>query len=145
MQSILVCAVFQLFSLLAVSSGLNIHRNTQRIKYRAEGLFHKIIHKEVPCDFIHEDDLCLAFNDLNPQAPAHFIVLPKKKIISLAMASDSDAQIIGHMMIVAKKVAAQMMLKDYRVVVNSGREALQMTGHLHLHVLGGRVMHWPPG
>ncbi|XP_017304168.1 uncharacterized protein LOC103520999, partial [Diaphorina citri] len=88
---------------------------------------------------------CVAFDDINPQAPEHFLVLPKKKIVSLSLAADEDAKILGHLMIVAKKVAAKKLIRNYRVVVNNGWEAVQFSGHLHLHVLGGRPLHWPPG
>ncbi|KAI5749059.1 uncharacterized protein LOC103508380 isoform X3 [Diaphorina citri] len=145
-NSALVALVIQLTWYVAQSSGGEQKQSfTQKLKHRNNGLFDKIVRKEVPCDFLHEDDLCVAFDDINPQAPEHFLVLPKKKIVSLSLAADEDAKILGHLMIVAKKVAAKKLIRNYRVVVNNGWEAVQFSGHLHLHVLGGRPLHWPPG
>ncbi|XP_008319861.2 adenosine 5'-monophosphoramidase HINT1 [Cynoglossus semilaevis] len=109
-------------------------------------IFGRIIRKEIPADLIHEDDKCVAFNDISPQAPTHILVVPKKPIIQLSQADDSDADVLGHLLIVAKKVATQAGLsKGYRIVINDGADGGQSVYHLHVHVLGGRTMRWPPG
>ncbi|XP_030011996.1 adenosine 5'-monophosphoramidase HINT1 [Sphaeramia orbicularis] len=109
-------------------------------------IFGKIIRREIPATFIHEDDLCVAFNDVAPQAPTHILVVPKKPIVQLSKAEEGDAALLGHLMIVAKKCAEQAGLtRGYRVVVNDGADGGQSVYHIHLHVLGGRQMQWPPG
>lgn len=109
-------------------------------------IFQKIIDKEIPADIIYEDDRCLAFRDISPQAPTHVLVIPKKAIVSLAQARDDDAALLGHLMIVARKVAEQEGLTNgYRTVMNSGPDGGQSVDHLHVHVLGGRKLTWPPG
>ncbi|XP_032873661.1 histidine triad nucleotide-binding protein 1 [Amblyraja radiata] len=109
-------------------------------------VFGKIIRKEIPCEFIHEDDKCVAFKDMAPQAPVHFLVVPKKPISHLSKAEDSDAELLGHLMIVGKKCAAKLGLSNgYRLVLNEGQDGGQSVFHIHLHVLGGREMDWPPG
>lgn len=88
----------------------------------------------------------MAFNDLSPQAPIHFLVIPRKAIAMLDNAEDGDAELLGRLMIAGKKIAAQVGLANgYRVVINNGREGSQSVYHLHLHFLGGRQMNWPPG
>ncbi|KAK0140629.1 Histidine triad nucleotide-binding protein 1 [Merluccius polli] len=109
-------------------------------------IFGKIIRKEIPATLIHEDDLCIAFPDIAAQAPTHFLVVPKKPITQLSKAEDCDAALLGHLMIVARKCAAQMGLSNgYRVVLNEGPDGAQSVYHIHLHVMGGRQMSWPPG
>lgn len=109
-------------------------------------IFGKILRKEIPCDFIHEDDQCIAFNDINPQAPVHFLVIPRKPIAQLSMAEDGDEGLLGHLMIVARKLAKERGLENgFRLVINDGKDGAQSVFHLHLHVLGGRQMQWPPG
>lgn len=109
-------------------------------------IFDKIIAKEIPADIIHEDDQCLAFRDIAPQAPTHFLVIPKKPIVSIAEISDTDAPLMGHLMAVVRDLANEEGLADgYRVVVNCGPDGGQSVDHLHLHVLGGRALTWPPG
>jgi len=108
-------------------------------------LFAKIARGELPADIVYEDDLALAFRDINPQAPSHLLVIPRKPIERLSYAEDADAELLGHLMGVARKVAAQEGLADFRVVVNDGAGAGQTVFHLHLHVLGGRPLGWPPG
>ncbi|XP_050306115.1 adenosine 5'-monophosphoramidase HINT1 [Anthonomus grandis grandis] len=109
-------------------------------------IFGKILRKEIPCKFIYEDDQCVAFDDINPQAPVHFLVIPRKAISQLSKAEDSDEALLGHLMIVAKKIAATRKLdKGFRLVVNDGPIGAQSVYHLHIHVLSGRQMHWPPG
>ena len=109
-------------------------------------IFSKIISREISADILHEDDLCLAFRDINPKAPTHFLVIPKKEIVSLAELSDEDELIVGRCVMVASKVAAAEGLEaGYRVVANTRADGGQEVDHLHFHVLGGRKMNWPPG
>nr|KAF6446985.1 histidine triad nucleotide binding protein 1 [Rousettus aegyptiacus] len=109
-------------------------------------IFGKIIRKEIPAKIIFEDDQCLAFHDISPQAPTHFLVIPKKHISQISVAEDDDESLLGHLMIVGKKCAADLGLKKgYRMVVNEGSDGGQSVYHVHLHVLGGRQMNWPPG
>ncbi|OSX70805.1 hypothetical protein BU14_0666s0010 [Porphyra umbilicalis] len=113
----------------------------------AETIFSKIIRKEIPADIVHEDDQCLAFNDVNPQAPVHILVIPKKPISQLSLATSEDSALLGHLMSTASAVAKAAGIADggFRVVVNDGKDGCQSVYHLHLHVLGGRTMGWPPG
>jgi len=109
-------------------------------------LFGKIIRREIPANIVYEDDLCLAFRDINPQAPTHVLLVPKKEIDMLANAGPEDQALLGHMLLAAGKIATQLGLADaFRVVVNNGAAAGQSVFHLHLHILGGRKLHWPPG
>ncbi|NES66783.1 MAG: histidine triad nucleotide-binding protein [Okeania sp. SIO2D1] len=109
-------------------------------------LFSKIIRREIPADIVYEDDMALAFKDINPQAPVHILVIPKKPIPKLADASPEDHSLMGHLLLTAKRVAQEAGLENgYRVVINNGAEAGQTVFHLHLHILGGRQMQWPPG
>ena len=108
-------------------------------------LFQKIIDREIPADIVYEDDLALAFRDVNPQAPTHVLVIPKKAIAKVSDATAEDAALLGHLMLVTAKVAELEGLTDYRIAVNNGAGAGQSVFHLHLHVLGGRPMGWPPG
>ena len=111
----------------------------------AETLFSKIIKREIPADIIYEDDDALAFRDINAQAPVHFLVIPKKPIAKLSDAHAEDQALLGHLLLVANKVAAQEGLTDFRLNVNNGAGASQTVFHLHIHVLGGRPFNWPPG
>ena len=109
-------------------------------------IFKKIIDREIPADLIHEDDVCLAFRDVNPQAPTHFLVIPRKEIVSLGELSDEDESIVGHCVMAASKIAtAEGLDAGWRLVANIGEEGGQTVPHLHFHVLGGRKMKWPPG
>jgi histidine triad (HIT) family protein len=111
-----------------------------------ETIFSKIIRREIPADIVYEDDLALAFKDVNPQAPVHILVIPKKVIPKLAAAEDNDTDLLGHLLQTVKKVAAQLGLeKGYRVVINTGEDGGQTVYHMHLHILGGRNLSWPPG
>ena len=111
-----------------------------------ETLFSKIIRKEIPADIVYEDDLALAFRDINPQAPVHILVIPKQPIAKLADAESEDRDLMGHLLLTVKRVAEQLGLSNgYRVVINSGSDGGQTVDHLHLHILGGRQMKWPPG
>lgn len=112
----------------------------------AETIFSRIIRREVPARIVHEDDLCLAFHDVAPQAPVHVLVIPKRAIESLATAAEDDASLLGHLVVVATRVARDLGLADgYRLVVNCGRQGGQSVDHLHVHLLGGRQLGWPPG
>ena len=108
-------------------------------------IFKKIIDRDIPADIVYEDELCLAFRDINPVAPVHILVIPKKEIVSLGSMVTEDATLIGHCMAVCKTVANQEGLEDFRIVTNSGAGAGQSVFHLHFHVLGGRSLSWPPG
>lgn len=108
-------------------------------------IFKKIIDKEIPADVVYEDDQCLAFRDVNPAAPTHILVIPKREIARLDQMSAEDAPLMGHLMYVATLVAKQENLSGFRLVVNSGASAGQSVFHLHLHVIGGRSLSWPPG
>jgi histidine triad (HIT) family protein len=109
-------------------------------------IFTKIIAREIPANIVYEDDVCLAFHDINPQAPTHVLVIPKKEITGVSALEDADAAIIGHLYLVIRKLAEQLGLSGgYRVVVNNGVAAGQSVDHLHFHLLGGRPLAWPPG
>jgi histidine triad (HIT) family protein len=109
-------------------------------------IFGKIIRKEIPADIIYEDDLALAFKDVNPQAPTHVLIIPKQPIPQLSLATEEDQALLGHLLLIVKKIAAQLNLeKGYRVVINNGEEGGQTVYHLHVHLLGDRPMQWPPG
>ena len=109
-------------------------------------LFGKIIRREIPADIVYEDDLCLAFRDINPQAPTHVLLIPKKEIDKLSNARSEDQALLGYLLLAAGKVANQLGVADaFRLVVNNGAQAGQSVFHLHLHILGGRALRWPPG
>lgn len=109
-------------------------------------IFKRIIDGEIPAKIIHDDDLCLAFHDVSPQAPVHVLVIPKKEIASVAQVADEDAPLLAHMWLVIRDLAAKLQLADgYRVVVNTGSDGGQSVDHLHFHLLGGRKLTWPPG
>ncbi|XP_029961059.1 histidine triad nucleotide-binding protein 2, mitochondrial isoform X2 [Salarias fasciatus] len=112
----------------------------------APTIFSKVIDKSIPADIIYEDDKCLAFRDISPQAPVHFLVIPRVPIPRISEAKDDDTELLGHLLVVAKNVAKQESLDEgYRVVINDGKHGAQSVFHLHVHVLGGRQMKWPPG
>jgi histidine triad (HIT) family protein len=112
----------------------------------AETIFSKIIDRKIPARIEYEDDRCLAFHDVAPQAPTHVLVIPKKPIPSLADLEPADEALVGHLVMVATQLAAKLGLGDgYRLVVNCGRDGGQSVDHLHVHLLGGRAMRWPPG
>jgi histidine triad (HIT) family protein len=109
-------------------------------------VFKRIIDREIPAKIVYEDDLCLAFEDIKPQAPTHLIVIPKREIGSLDDLTEQDSGLAGHLLLVAKKIAAELELSGgYRVVTNCGRDAGQEVLHLHFHLLAGRKLGWPPG
>jgi len=110
-------------------------------------VFDKIIAREIPADIVFEDERCLAFRDISPQAPVHVLVIPKERIRSLSTATADRAALLGHLLHVCAEVARSEGIEDdgYRVVTNIGGHGGQSVEHLHLHVLGGRQMTWPPG
>ena len=109
-------------------------------------IFGKIIRREIPADIVYEDDLALAFKDVNPQAPTHILVIPKKPIPRLSESEAEDMELMGHLLMTVKKVAEEANLSNgYRVVINNGNDGGQTVDHLHLHILGDRSMTWPPG
>ena len=112
----------------------------------ADTIFGRIVRGEIPAHIEHDDDLCLAFHDVAPPAPTHVLVIPKKPIPSLAEAQDDDERLLGHLVLVATRLARKLGLGDgYRLVVNCGRDGGQSVDHLHVHLLGGRSLGWPPG
>ncbi|MDC3181061.1 histidine triad nucleotide-binding protein [Gammaproteobacteria bacterium] len=108
-------------------------------------IFAKMIQGEIPTEFVYEDEHCIVIHDIHPQAPTHMLVIPKKAIPRLSQAEIEDQTCLGHLLMVAKKVAQAEGLESYRVVINDGVDACQSVYHLHLHVLGGRGFSWPPG
>lgn len=115
----------------------------------APTFFDKLVSKEIPANIIFEDELCMAFRDINPQGPVHFLVIPKNKdgLNRLSNAREDQKGLLGHLMFVAQKVAHQenLVKGGYRLVVNDGPAGCQSVYHLHIHVIGGRQMTWPPG
>ena len=112
----------------------------------AKSLFQKIADKEIPAKLIYEDETCVAFHDIAPQAPSHFLVIPRKLIPRIAEATVADEALLGHLLLVAKKVAHDLKLeKGFRIVINNGPDGGESVPHLHVHVLGGRHLNWPPG
>ncbi|MGD8642382.1 MAG: histidine triad nucleotide-binding protein, partial [Gammaproteobacteria bacterium] len=109
-------------------------------------IFGKIVNGEIPADIVYEDDWCMAFKDVNPQAPMHVLLIPKKPVPRLMDAQMDDQQMLGHMMLKAPEVAAQQGYGDaFRLVINNGEQVGQTVFHLHIHILGGRPFSWPPG
>ena len=112
----------------------------------SETLFSKIIHREIPADIVHEDEQCLAFRDVNPQAPVHILVIPKKPLAMISDAADEDQALLGHLLMTASKIAKQEGFGEaFRLIVNNGEDAGQTVFHLHVHILAGRSFAWPPG
>ena len=110
-------------------------------------IFSKIINKEIKANIIYEDELSIAFSDINPQAPTHILVIPKKEIKKISDINEEDKNLMGHLIFITKKIAEDLKLsKDgYRIVINNGEKGGQVIYHLHIHLLGGRQMKWPPG
>ena len=109
-------------------------------------IFTKIINREIPADIVFEDERCLAFRDVNPQAPVHILVIPKKPIVKLSDADSTDGELLGHLLTTASSIAAEEgHAEAFRVVINNGADAGQSVFHLHLHILAGRPFSWPPG
>lgn len=111
----------------------------------ADTIFGQIARGEAAADLVYEDDRALAFRDIVPKAPTHILVIPRKPIPRLSQAEDGDEALLGHLLLVARRVAREAGLDDFRLVVNDGAGAGQTVFHLHVHVMGGRGMSWPPG
>ena len=112
----------------------------------AETIFDKIIDKSIPAEILYEDELALAFSDINPQAPVHFLVIPKKQIATINDITEAEREVVGHLYVVAAKLAAEKGFADqgYRAVMNCNEYGGQTVYHIHLHVLAGKPMGWPP-
>ena len=110
-------------------------------------LFEKIAAREIPARIVYEDALVIAFHDINPQAPVHVLIVPKKSIPRISEATSEDHKVLGHLLLKAAEVAGSLGLKNggYRLVFNNGPDAGEAVPHLHCHILGGRKMNWPPG
>ena len=108
-------------------------------------IFGRILRGEIPCDQVYADERCLAFRDVTPQAPVHVLVIPREPIPQLSEAQAEHQNLLGYLLLVAAKVAKQEGLQDFRTVINSGADAGQTVFHLHVHVIGGRPLAWPPG
>lgn len=110
-------------------------------------IFCRIVERTVPSKIVHEDDQAVAFEDVNPQAPVHILVVPKRHVRSLKELNETDSTLLGHLMLTGAAIAKQKGIAEsgYRLVVNTGKHGGQSVFHLHLHLLGGRPMHWPPG
>jgi histidine triad (HIT) family protein len=110
-------------------------------------LFQKIIDREIPAAIVFEDDFVCAFKDISPGAPTHILIVPKKPIPRIAQATAEDQQLLGHLFLKAVELAAKLGLAEsgYRLVINNGPDAGESVPHLHLHILGGRPLRWPPG
>jgi histidine triad (HIT) family protein len=113
----------------------------------AETIFSKIIRREIPADIVYEDEQCLAFRDINPQAPVHILIIPREELEGLQTATSQHGQMLGHLLLVAARLAEQEGIagSGYRCVVNAGPDGGQTVYHLHVHLLGGRHLEWPPG
>ena len=108
-------------------------------------IFTKIINSEIPANIIFEDELCIIIEDISPQAPLHYLAIPKKEIIGVSDLDDKDNEIMGHLMLTIKKQMQNINVSNYRLVINNGSEAGQTVFHLHIHILANRTLGWPPG
>jgi histidine triad (HIT) family protein len=108
-------------------------------------IFHKIIAREIPADIRYEDDMVIVITDINPQAPTHLLIIPKRRLPKLSDASAADMTLLGHMLGIAHKLMKEMLCDDFRIVINNGARAGQSVFQLHFHVLAGREFKWPPG
>ena len=110
-------------------------------------IFKKIIDREIPANIVYEDELCLAFHDMSPQAPTHVLLIPKQEVVNVAGLTEEDRELAGHLLLTAGKVARELGIEEsgYRVVANCGRNGGRSVDHLHLHILAGRQLKWPPG
>lgn len=117
------------------------------MSFMSRTLFEKIIAREIPADVVYEDDRVLAFRDIQPQAPVHILVIPKKTIPRIAAAAEADKDLLGHLLLQARSVAEKLGLSEtgYRLVINNGPDGGESVPHLHCHLLGGRALGWPPG
>jgi histidine triad (HIT) family protein len=112
-----------------------------------KSLFEKICDKEIPADIVHEDERCVAFRDISPQAPLHILVVPRKRITRIALADSENEALLGHLLLTAAEVARKEGVSEsgYRIVINNGPDGGEAVPHLHVHLLGGRALEWPPG
>jgi len=110
-------------------------------------IFSKIIRGEIEADILHSDDRCIAFRDINPQAPVHVLIIPRKPITSIKTIEEEDVPLVGHLFMVARELGKSLGVEEsgYRLVINNGTDAGQTVSHLHVHLLAGRNMNWPPG
>ena len=108
-------------------------------------IFDKIISGEIPCEEVFSDDKCLAFKDITPQAPTHILIIPRKPIPSLKEIKEEDKELLGHLLLKSAEVANAAGLESWRTVINTGEEAGQTVFHMHIHIIGGRKLNWPPG
>jgi len=110
-------------------------------------IFQRIIDKEIHSDFLYEDEWCICIRDIEPQAPVHCLIIPKKPIERIAAAEEIDTTLLGHLLLVAAQVAKTLGLDDsgFRIVINNGKDGGETVPHLHVHLLGGRSLQWPPG
>jgi histidine triad (HIT) family protein len=113
----------------------------------AKTIFKRIIDGEIPADIVYEDDLCLAFRDVSPQAPVHILLIPKKEVVNVAALSEDDRKLAGHLILTVGEIARRLNIEEngYRVVMNCNRDGGQSVDHLHVHILAGRQLKWPPG
>ena len=112
---------------------------------KEKSIFSKIIAKDIPANIIFEDEFSILIEDISPQAPIHYLAIPKKEIIGISDMSTDDKELIGHLMLIIKEQMTKKGIKDYRLVINNGSEAGQTVFHLHIHVLANRTLAWPPG
>ena len=119
----------------------------ERLFFMSRTLFEKIIAREIPADVVYEDDRVLAFRDIQPQAPVHILIIPKKPIPRIAAAAELDKDLLGHLLLQARSIAEKLGLSEtgYRLVINNGPDGGESVPHLHCHLLGGRALGWPPG
>lgn len=110
-----------------------------------ETIFSQILKGDIPCNRIYSDEKCIAFHDIQPQAPIHILVIPRKPIISLKEAQEEDKELLGHLLLVSSKIAKKEGLENWRTIINTGSGAGQTVFHLHIHIIGGRELKWPPG
>ena len=113
--------------------------------YDSSNVFARILRREIPTQFLHEDEHCVAFRDIAPQAPLHVLVVPRRPIRGLGAATPADAALLGHLLLTASAVAQELGHPEARIVINNGASAGQSVFHLHVHVLAGRPLAWPPG
>ncbi|KAK9408693.1 histidine triad nucleotide-binding protein 2 mitochondrial [Crotalus adamanteus] len=133
-------------SLVARGPGEEVERAQCAAEQPGPTVFSRILDGSIPAHVLYEDDQCMAFRDVSPQAPVHFLVIPRRPLARLSRVAASDAQLLGHLLVVASQTAkAEGLSEGYRVVINEGKHGAQSVYHLHLHVLGGRQMGWPPG
>jgi histidine triad (HIT) family protein len=109
-------------------------------------IFQRIIEREIPSTSVYEDEVCYAFRDINPQAPTHILIVPKKPIVRIGEANPTDQSLIGHLVLTAARIARDLKLeRGYRIIINNGADGGETVPHLHLHLLAGRPLRWPPG